>query len=292
MLGGIFGDIIGSKYEFHNHKSKQFNLFDENCRFTDDTVMTIAIMHALILCHERMGMFQDTVIKCMQYFGQRYPKAGYGRSFYKWIYRKYPEPYNSFGNGAAMRISGIPYACGSLDEVLMTTELATNITHNHPEGIKAAKCIASCIWIALNKGSMNDIKENAFKYYKIDFNLDEIRPSYKFDVTCQGSVPQAIECFLESKSYEDCIRNAISIGGDSDTIACIAGSIAGEYYGIPNQIEKEGIKYIDGYLLKTLYIFDEIFNHGKYKSLLEPPLVKYSESIGNKNRIIVLHNPA
>lgn len=254
MIGAIVGDIIGSIYEFDNIKTKNFTLFDRNCMFTDDTVMTIAVGEALSKYHkiDEIKNFQNYLIKTMHKYGKQYPDVGYGGRFEYWLESEDIKPYNSFGNGSAMRVSPCGWFANTLDEAEKFAEASSIITHNHPEGIKGAKVTSAAIWMAKNGESKDNIKKYVSKYYNINFTLDKIRPTYQFDVTCQGSVPQAIEAFFESTGFEDAIRNAISIGGDSDTIAAITGSIAEAYYGIDEDIKETALSYLDDYLLDEL----------------------------------------
>lgn len=231
MVGAIIGDIAGSKYEFHNIKTKEFPLISKGCTFTDDTVMTVAVARAILTAMENRIDFKKELVKEMQTLGRMFPHAGYGGLFSSWLESENPVPYNSFGNGSAMRVSPCGMIAVELEEALSLAKVSAEVTHNHPEGIKGAQAVAGAIFLAKIKKSKAEIKtfieEN---YYLLDFTLDNIRENYRFDVTCQGSVPQAIVAFLESKDFEDAIRNAVSIGGDSDTIAAIAGSIAWAYY--------------------------------------------------------------
>ena len=243
MIGAIIGDIAGSRFEWSNIKTKDFELFDDRrCEPTDDSVMSLAIAKAIINSSPDFLRLEQEAISCMQEVGKKYPRAGYGGSFKQWIRSTNPRPYNSWGNGSAMRVSACAYAANSVDEVIMLSKTVTAVTHNHPEGIKGAEAVAVAIFMALHGSSMLDIQDCINKhYYLIDFKLDEIRAKYSFDVSCQGSVPQAFAAFFESKNFEDAIRNAISIGGDSDTIAAIAGSIAEAYYGVPSEIRKHAL---------------------------------------------------
>ncbi|MDO5022900.1 MAG: ADP-ribosylglycohydrolase family protein, partial [Eubacteriales bacterium] len=228
MLGAIIGDIIGSRFEWDNIKSKEFTLFTERCFPTDDSIMTLAVAAALLEKHEKGGDLPKLAIKYMQDFGRRYPHAGYGVNFTKWLKEENPKPYNSFGNGAAMRVSPCAMVAHSLEEALDLAEQVTAISHNHREGIKGAKALTTATYMAVSGRGIKEIKNAIEKdYYDIDFTLDEIRSDYSFDETCQGTVPQSLAAFFESTSYEDAIRNAISIGGDSDTVACITGAVAG-----------------------------------------------------------------
>ena len=263
MLGAIIGDIVGSRFEFHNRKSKDFELFHKWCRFTDDTVMTIAVAKALQESKPDNSDLEEMTIKYMQEIGRHYPRCGYGGRFYDWMFSENPHPYNSFGNGAAMRVS----ACvdtihgkgpEQIDLLFARAKCVTGVTHDHPEGLKAAEAVVLAAYFAKIGKSIDEIR--AFMdehYYKADFTLDEIRADYRFDVTCQGSVPQALEAFYESTGFEDAIRNAISIGGDSDTIAAITGSIAEQYYGIPEEIKAKALTYLDDRLLGLYAGFQE-----------------------------------
>ena len=232
MIGAIIGDIVGSRYEFDNIKTKKFPLFSEPCMFTDDSVMTAAVAAALLENRERGVPFGEALTERMRSFGRRHPHAGYGRRFHDWLAGDDPAPYNSLGNGSAMRVSPCALAAGSLEEALSLAEASAAVTHDHPEGIRGARAVAAAIYLARTgadkAGIRAYVEEN---FYPLDFTLEEIRPSYRFDVTCRGSVPQGIEAFLESTGFEDALRNAVSIGGDSDTIAAMAGSIAWSYYG-------------------------------------------------------------
>ena len=263
MLGAIIGDIVGSIYEFNNIKTKDFDLFSNEMLFTDDTVMTTAVAEAVM-----EGGKSRYFIEYMKLYGYLYLNKGYGGAFAKWITSKESEPYNSWGNGSAMRVS----PCGwiaklniPIEEGLKLTEdlakKSAEVTHNHPEGIKGAQATAAAIFYMRHGKSKNAIEEykNMLKdyiqskyEYDLDFTLDEIRPIYTFDVSCQGSVPPSIVSFLESDSFEDAIRNAISIGGDSDTLGAITGSIAEAAYGVPEDIKEKAMNYLDN-RLKEVY---------------------------------------
>lgn len=254
MLGAISGDVLGSIYEFDNNKSTDFVLFNKSCRYTDDTVLTIATADCLL----NKGDFAQYYKK---YFLD-YPDKGYGGNFKKWGSGSSLEPYNSWGNGSAMRISPVGFAFNSLAFVLINAKKSAKVTHNHPEGVKGAQAVAAAIFMAKSGSSKNEIKEfieNKF-YYKLDKSLDEIRSFYSFDESCQGSVPQAITAFLESDGFEDSIRKAISIGGDSDTIACIAGGIAEAYYGgVPEDISNFVLSKLDKKFLNVINGFYKKF---------------------------------
>ena len=258
MVGAIVGDVVGSRFEFNNHKSKEFELFSPECFVTDDSIMTVAVMRAITMA--KKGDYADLrkkTIRYMQKYGQRYPDAGYGRRFANWIWSKDPKPYYSYGNGAAMRVSPVAYAARDLGEVVTMARSVTEVTHNHPEGIKGATVVAICIWMALHGHSKEDIRAYASRCYDISFTLDEIREEFGFHESCQKTVPQAIVAFLESKSFEDAIRNAISIGGDSDTIAAITGSIAEAYYGVPAEIRAEALSFVPTKLRYVIAEFEK-----------------------------------
>ncbi|MEA1923766.1 MAG: ADP-ribosylglycohydrolase family protein [Pseudomonadota bacterium] len=254
MLGAIAGDIIGSVYEWKNIKSKEFDLFSPKAFFTDDSVLTIALAEA-ILNDADYG-------EVMKRYYSRYPEAGYGGSFHKWAQNPDAEPYNSWGNGSAMRTSPVGYAYETLEEVLFKAKQFASFTHNHPEGIKGAQATAAAIFLARKGAGKKMIKLYITQQFHYDLTgtIDEIRPDYIFDVSCQGTVPQAITAFLESENYEDAIRNAISIGGDSDTLACITGGIAEAFYGkLPSNIAETAMNILDENLRKTVIRF-----YGKY----------------------------
>ena len=267
MIGAIVGDIVGSVYEWHNIKTKEFPLFRDDCFFTDDTVMTCAVAEAIM-----NGGQMDDFIDAMKKYGRMYPNAGYGGRFAAWVFSDDRKPYNSFGNGSAMRVSPCAWVmdCGSYNktdivpsEVRAAARLSAEVTHDHPEGIKGAMATADAIFMcryyfggycAEHGEHINDpeeykkrIKEHIEQEYGYDLSrtIDEIRPAYRFNETCQGTVPQAIAAFLESTDFEDAIRNAISLGGDSDTIAAITGSIAEAAYGVPDWIADKAFSYLD-----------------------------------------------
>lgn len=260
MLGAIIGDIAGSRFEWDNHKSKDFDLLTYYCHPTDDSVMTLAVAKAVLNSIEKKTDLAKETVRCMQEFGRKYPGAGYGGRFSRWLCSPDPQPYNSFGNGAAMRVSPCGLAAVTWSEAMSMARTVTAVTHNHPEGIKAAEAVTDAIFLARDGKSLLDIRDYIqSKYYKIDFTLDSIRNSYSFDVTCQGSVPQAFEAFFESTGFEDAIRNAISIGGDSDTIAAITGAMAEAYYGIPDELRKHALTFLDSEQLDVLNAFETKF---------------------------------
>ena len=264
MIGAIVGDIAGSRFEFKNTKSKEFDLFHKRCRFTDDSVMSLAVCQALLDSMPDYENLSENTIKSMQLIGMEYPNCGFGQHFRRWIFSDNPKPYNSFGNGSAMRVSGCGYAANSIDEAVYLSYKVTKISHNHPEGMKGAAAIALAVYLARTGSSINKIKYYINKYfYQIDFTLDEIRETYQYEISCQNSVPQALEAFFESTSFEDAVRNAISIGGDSDTIAAITGSVAGAYYGVPDEIRNAALEYLDDSLKEILINFENKFIKSK-----------------------------
>lgn len=231
MLGAIIGDVVGSVYEFNNIKTKDFPLFVKQSIYTDDTVMTVAVAKALLRSREEKQDFRTILIEEMQLFGKQYPNSGYGGMFAQWLTTNNPKPYNSFGNGSAMRVSPCGLIAVELSEALSLAKASAEVTHNHPEGIKGAQAVAGAIYLAKNKKTKQEIKDFIeLNFYDLDFTLDGIRQNYHFNETCQETVPQAIVAFLESTDFEDAIRNAVSIGGDSDTVAAITSSIALAYY--------------------------------------------------------------
>ena len=261
MIGAILGDIVGSIYEFDNIKTKEFELFDKECFFTDDSVMTIAIAEALMqteeINEENLEDFKENLITVMHEIGVKYPDCGYGGHFLVWILRNKREPYNSFGNGSAMRVSAVGWYARTLEEAELIARATAEVSHNHPEGIKGAVATAGAVFLARNGATMGELRDYISKYYTIDFTIDEIRPIYDYDITCQGTVPQAMQAFFESTNFEDAIRNAISIGGDSDTLAAITGAVAEAYYGIPDDLKETALSYLDERLLSIVERFED-----------------------------------
>ncbi|MGI6454733.1 MAG: ADP-ribosylglycohydrolase family protein [bacterium] len=256
MLGAIAGDVIGSVYEFDNYRNMDFPLFREDSTFTDDTVMTIAVADCILKGSDYVTEFKN--------YGRKYPNRGYGGQFGVWLRSEDRKPYNSWGNGSAMRVSPVGFAFATLEETLQEARRSAEVTHNHPEGIKGAQATAAAIFWARMGKSKEDIRELTEQYfsYNLNFTLDEIRPTYPFDESCQGTVPVSIAAFLESENFEDAIRRAISVGGDSDTIACITGGIAQAYYEeIPEEIMVEVQKRLPPELMEvveefcTTYVF-------------------------------------
>lgn len=260
MIGAVVGDIVGSVYEFNNHKSKAFELFTDDCYFTDDSVMTLAVCDALLAFDGDYDALSAQTVVSMQRIGRPYRSCGYGERFYRWMYSDHPQPYYSFGNGAAMRVSGCGYVGNTLEEVKALSAAVTKVTHDHQEGLKGAEATAVAVFLARTGSPMAEIRRCITEqYYPLDFTIDGIRDTYTFDVTCQGSVPQAMEAFFESADFEDAIRIAISVGGDSDTIAAITGSIAEAFYGVPAHIRDAACAHLDGKLLSILADFERRF---------------------------------
>ena len=259
MKGAIIGDIIGSIYEFNNIKTKEFPLFSKKCFFTDDSVMTVAIADALLAVGDKDDKtVQDTMQMRMRRYGQTYPGRGYGGHFLDWLYEEDPKPYNSCGNGSAMRVSPVGFFANSEEECIRLATLSALPSHNHPDGIKGAVATALCVYTARTAKDKDKVVEMCNRYYPYDFCLDEIRPDYHFghfQALCAGTVPYAVQAFAESDSFEDAIRNVVSIGGDTDTLAAITGSIAEAYYGVPEDLWEAATGYLTPELLKTVEAF-------------------------------------
>ena len=255
MLGAIAGDIIGSVYEWNNIKTTEFELLGPACTFTDDTVLTVALADSILS--------NQPYVQKLKAYARLYPYSGYGGSFRTWVRSSSLEPYNSFGNGSAMRVSPVAFVHDSLDAVLQAAQESAAVTHNHPEGIKGAQATAAAIFLARTGSSQLDIQqyvEGTFGY-DLSKTLDEIRPTYTFNETCQKTVPQAIRAFLESTSFEHAIRLAVSLGGDSDTLACITGGIAQAFYkGVPPEIEKRVYQILDARLLDVVVKFRQTYH--------------------------------
>ena len=246
MFGAINGDFVGSRFEFANCKSKEFELFTNTCDYTDDTVMTLAVAKALLLYETitDMDAFKRELVRVMHEVGMPHPHCGYGGRFCTWMMMTYTEPYGSFGNGSAMRGSPVAWFAGSLDECVRLAAATAEVTHNHPEGIKGAQATAAAIFLARTGHSKPEIRQYVEQTFGYDLSrtCDEIRPYYCHVETCQQTVPEAIIAFLESTGFEDALRNAVSLGGDSDTLACITGGIAEAFYGMPQELRDETLK--------------------------------------------------
>lgn len=275
MLGAIIGDIVGSRFEWNNYRNKDFEFLTYKCFPTDDSIMSLAIAQAILVSKPDYSDLSKNAVECMQSVGRSYPNCGYGESFYEWMFSDDPKPYNSYGNGAAMRVSTAGFAATSLDEAKKLSKMVTEVTHNHPEGIKGAEATAIAIYMAKSGSSILEIRDyiNA-NYYPMNFTLGEIRDTYKFNETCQDTVPQALQAFFESTGFEDAIRNAISIGGDSDTLAAICGGVAEAYYGIPTDIRKHALTFLDQKLMQLLILFEN-----KYPPIMEKKRDDMSVSI-------------
>jgi len=264
MIGAIAGDIIGSVYEWNNIKTKNFELFSPKCHFTDDSILTIALADSILT--------GASYVDNMKKFYRWYPQGGYGGSFHIWARSESAEPYNSWGNGAAMRISPVGYAYNDFDTVLHKAKEFTEVTHNHTEGIKGGQATAAAIFLARTGKSKNEIKEFIETQFQYDLSkhVDNIRPTYKFDVSSQGTVPQAIRAFIDSTDFEDAIRTAVSLGGDTDTLACITGGIAQAFYGgVPERIVNKVYDILDERLGKiTKEFMDKYCEKNKLRILI------------------------
>lgn len=251
LMGAIAGDMIGSRFEWHAIKSEDFQLFDADSHFTDDTVITLAVAEAVL----GGGYYA----RWMQDLGRRYPSAGYGGKFREWLVLEEPAPYGSLGNGSAMRASPIGWAFDTPEDVLAEAERSAAVSHNHPEGIKGAQAAALAVFLARQRASKEHIRAEITARFGYDLrrSVAQIRPTYHFDVTCPGSVPEALICFLEANSYEDAVRKAVSLGGDADTQACIAGSIAEAFWGVPEKIEQEAFRRLPDDLKEIVERFNE-----------------------------------
>ena len=260
MYGAVLGDMIGAPYEFdRGGKTKKFPLFGKGSVYTDDSVMTIAVAEALMVTPGGPeDKIREALTASMQKWGRRYPNAGYGAMFIHWLWNSHPEPYNSFGNGSAMRVSSVGWLYDTLEETRRMAALTAKVSHSHPEGLKGAEAVASAIYLARTGSPKEDIR----KYISTEFGYDlsrtcaEIRPDYHHVETCQETVPEAVTAFLEGKDFEDVVRTAVSLGGDSDTLTCIAGSIAEAYYGIPELLIQECRKRLPKDMLEVLDQFD------------------------------------
>ena len=276
MIGAIIGDIVGSRYEADNYKAKDFEFFNASCTPTDDSVMSLAVANAILDCAGNTRNLSARTVTFMQMLGRKYKYAGYGGRFIEWIWSEDPQPYNSYGNGAAMRVGPCGFAASTLEEAKLLSALVTSVSHNHPEGMKGAEAIAAAVFLARSGKSKEEIRDYMQEnYYDLSFTLDEIRDGYEFDVTCQGSVNVALEAFFESADFEDAIRNAISVGGDSDTIGAMTGAVAEAYYGVPKEMILAAADYLDDRLLGILYNFEKRYpskaldDTGEYHTVFE-----------------------
>ena len=291
IMGAIIGDIAGSKFEFNPIKSKDFELLqrakyvrnendllysqiEKGCFFTDDSIMTLAICDAILQVssvpfhhyddyynfrHDLYKYIGRFLVNTMVKYGKKYPNAGYGSNFRNWLYSDYHEPYNSCGNGSAMRVSAVAYIAETIVDVIRLSKAVTEVTHNHPEGIKGAEATAVATWLALHGRTKEEIKEYIEKnYYKLDFDYDDLVKNYEFGELCQNTVPQSIYAFLISNSFEDAIKTTISLGGDADTMGAITGAIAGAYYGVPKDLISKANEFLNLDLIDVAERFDSL----------------------------------
>lgn len=301
MIGAIMGDMIGAPYEFdRSNKTKEFPLFSRGSQFTDDSVMTIAAAEAIM---DTIGKSDDEIraalVDSMQKWGKRYPNAGYGGMFCRWLREKKPKPYGSFGNGSAMRVSSAGWLFDTLEETRHMARLTAEVTHNHPKGINGAEATASVIFLARNGSSKEEIKDYIINEFGYDLSrtCDEIRPGYHHVETCQQTVPEAITAFIEGADFEDVIRTAVSLGGDCDTLTCIAGGMAEAFYGIPVELVNECRKRMPKDMLAVIDRFEasgcedkngfhDMFLDGN--ELIEDAIIKYHADASKENLIAVL----
>ena len=269
MKGAIIGDIVGSIYEFHNIKTKDFPLFTQTCSFTDDTVMTCAVANAFRLADLNGRPILPELVTSMQGFGRRFPYRGYGGRFEGWLYEAHPQPYYSYGNGAPMRVSAMGLLGDTPERARELGMVSALPTHNHPASLRAAGLTAELIWLARHGTSREDLRVKAESVYQLP-KLDALRDSYSFDVSCAGTMPVALAAFFESTDFEDAIRNAISMGGDSDTIAAITGCIAEAFYGVPLNLWLEARRYLTATLAQVV---DEFYDYAEAE-------VRYPTGIG------------
>ncbi len=262
MYGALLGDMIGSPYEFdRGKKTKDFPLFRKDSTWTDDSVMTIAVADALMAARGKSPEeIREALVQSMRRWGQKYPFAGYGGMFAKWLYAKDPQPYGSYGNGSAMRASAAGWLYGTLEETREAARLTAEVTHNHAEGIKGAECTACVIFLARTGKTKEEIRAYVTSAFGYDLSrtCDEIRPAYRHVESCQETVPEAVTAFLEGNSFEDVIRTAVSLGGDCDTLTCIAGSMAEAYYGVPEEMKAECRKRIEPEMREVLDRFGKL----------------------------------
>ena len=271
MLGAMIGDVVGSRFEWRNHKSKNFKLFAAACKCTDDSVMTAAIGKAVLSCKGNYTKLSEQAIYHMRDVGQCHKYCGYGGQFRHWIRADEPQPaYGSYGNGSAMRVSACGIVARSVQEAMDLSHKVTIVTHNHPEGLKGAEAVAVAVHLARNGVHMSDIRSYMQEeYYDLDFTIDGIRDTYDFDGSCQGTVPQALQAFFESADFEDAIRTAVSVGGDCDTLTAITGSIAAEYYGVPAHFIRPLYYYLEKDLIEIADEFASV-----YPVKIEKPILR------------------
>ncbi len=266
MIGAILGDIVGSRFEFRNHLSKEFDLLAPDCEFTDDTVMTCAVAQALMDSREDFSDLSEKAVAAMQRIGRQFLDCGYGTRFIRWMISDDPQPYNSFGNGSAMRVSPVGFTARDVEEAKRLSAAVTRVSHDHPEGMKGAEVTAVAIVMARQGRSKQEIQSAMEKYYDLSTGVEQYRRTWHGHgmEICQVALPQALACFLEGESYEDVIRNCISIGGDSDTIAAIAGGIAEAFFGVPEELQSRAKAYLDPRLREICDRF-EAWRRGRTK---------------------------
>ena len=262
MYGAILGDMIGAPYEFdRGDKTKEFPLFVQDSEFTDDSVMTIAVAEALMSTRKASEeRIKAALVRAMQRWGRKYPYAGYGGMFRRWLRSRAPQPYGSFGNGSAMRVAAAGWLADTLEETRRLARLSAEVTHNRPEGIKGAESVASAIYLARTGSSKGEIRDCILREFGYDLSrtCDQIRPTYHHVESCQQTVPEAITAFLEGTDFEDVIRTAVSLGGDCDTLTCIAGGMAEAFYGVPEELKEECRKRLPGDMLEVLDRFETL----------------------------------
>lgn len=267
LYGAIIGDIAGSMYEGKRHEIyDDVQFFGEYCRFTDDTIMTCAIAQAIIDHKTKGVVLADAAVANMQVFGRKYNHRGYGKQFVQWIYSDNPQPYDSWGNGGPMRVSPCAWAAKTLDEALDMARIVTEVTHNHPEALKGSAAIVSAIFLARNGASKDEIRQHIIdNYYPMDFTLATISDEWRYGCSSQVTVPHALQAFFESETFEDSIRNAVFIGGDTDTVASMAAAIAGAFYGVPDYIASQLDGYLTEHLAKIVHEFHRLYSTSERK---------------------------
>ncbi len=294
MYGAILGDMVGAPYEFdRGNKSKDFEMWNRRVRFTDDTVMTIAVADAILTAGKDSGEkeIKEELVKRMQAWGRKYPNSGYGGRFVHWLGSRKPKPYGSYGNGSAMRVSSVGWLYDTIEKTREVARWTAEVTHNHPEGIKGAEATAVAIFMARTGATKDEIKEYIVKEFGYDLSrtCDEIRPGYYHDESCQKTVPEAISAFLEGQDFEDVIRTAVSLGGDCDTLTCIAGGMAEAFYGVPAEMMEKTLERLGDDMIKVISDFDELRSGSSVDPFLEGNAIvtaaidKFSSDLTNEN---------
>lgn len=268
MYGPFIGDVVGSRFEFNNHRSKDFELVTDECTFTDDTILTIAIMDWALNSEVRDSF---SIAKYLQKWGRKYPSS-YGGNFSKWLHSDDPRPYGSYGNGSAMRIAPVAYMAKSREELYTLVDLVTTVTHNAKEGVKGARAVALAIWMAIRGAKKEDIELEIANFYPqiLKFDYESLKENYKFDETCQNTCPQAIYCFLISENFVDCLRTSVSIGGDTDTLCAMSCSIAEAFYkDIPFELAKDVLNKIPLEMRKIIECFYETYEYEDFSPIIK-----------------------